>query len=350
MLTWAAPWCFALLPLPLVLRLMLPPHSQSRDAVRVPLFDVLVTASGQTAASGVTVAKRSAVAAIVLTLAWVAIVVSLAQPQWLLDPITRDIPTRDLLLAVDLSGSMETEDFTDDSGGKTDRMTATKQVLDGFLESRRGDRIGIVVFGNGAFVQVPFTQDLGVCRELLADLEPRMAGPKTALGDAIGLSINLFDRSEMESKVLIAMTDGNDTGSRVPPAEAAKIAASKEIVIHTIGVGDPQAAGEQTLDENALKAIAKETGGHFFRAEDRDALQSVYGKLDEMDTRKVETISHRPRRALFPIPLAISLVLSIGYQLVAMIWALLGRRHLVAVAGSDEPFRVSKAAKRGGTL
>ncbi|TWU58580.1 von Willebrand factor type A domain protein [Rubripirellula tenax] len=335
MLTWAAPWCFAILPLPLILRAVLLPHSRTRDSVRVPMFDVLVTTSGQTPGSGASIASRSIAAAVVLTLAWIAIVAALAQPQWLLDPISRDVATRDLLLAVDLSGSMETEDFTDESGKKTDRMTATKQVLDSFLQSRHGDRVGMVVFGNGAFVQVPFTQDLDVCRELLADLEPRMAGPKTALGDAIGLSINLFDRSEMESKVLIAMTDGNDTGSRVPPAQAAKIAANKGIIIHTIGVGDPEAAGEQTLDETELKAIASETGGQFFRAQDRDALQSVYTKLDAMDTRTVETISHRPRKALYPIPLAASLALSVGYQTLAMAWALLRRRRLVAVAGSE---------------
>ena len=335
MLTWAAPWCFVLLPLPLVLRAVLPPHSRASDSVRVPLFDVLVSASGQTPGSGASIASRSIFAATVLTICWIAIVAALAGPQWLLDPISRDVATRDLLLAVDLSGSMETEDFTDEAGKKSDRMTAAKQVLDRFLESRRGDRVGMVVFGNGAFVQVPFTQDLDVCRELLADLEPRMAGPKTALGDAIGLSINLFDRSEMESKVLIAMTDGNDTGSRVPPAEAAKIAASKGIIIHTIGVGDPEAAGEQAFDEKTLRSIASETGGQFFLAEDRGALQAVYAKLDAMDTRKVETILHRPQRSLFWIPLSVAFVLSIGYQMLAMAWSLLSRRRLIAVAGSD---------------
>src|SRR5262249_14305415 len=147
---------------------------------------------------------------------------ALARPQWLEPPVTRTLPSRDLMLAVDLSGSMETKDFTAPDGKKVDRLTAVKAVLDDFLSRRKGDRVGLIVSGSAAFVQAPFTDDLDVCRELLSETSVRMAGPKTALGDAIGLAITRFEKSNTPQRVLIALTDGNDTGSRVPPERAAE--------------------------------------------------------------------------------------------------------------------------------
>lgn len=314
MLTFAYPWILVLIVLPLLLRHLLPGFEQSRSAIRVPMFDVAVEALRAAPGKGAVLRRRSLVQTILFATCWACLVLALARPQWLGEPLFRDVATRDLLLAVDLSGSMETEDFTDNNGKRVDRLTATKQVLGEFLGERKGDRVGMVVFGSGAFVQIPFTQDLQVCQELLDELQPRMAGPKTSLGDAIGLGITLFDRSEMETKVLVAMTDGNDTGSRIPPAEAAKIAADKGIVIHTIGVGDPEAAGEEMLDEEALQSVANETGGNYFRAEDRDGLKRVYTELDALDTRQVETVSHRPRRDLFAWCSAAALILSMIYH------------------------------------
>ena len=118
-----------------------------------------------------------------------------------------------------------------------------------------------------------------------------MAGPKTAFGDAIGLGIGLFDRSVVRTKTMIALTDGNDTGSKVPPREAAAIAKDKGIVIHTVAIGDPTAVGEDKLDEQALKDVAATTGGGFFRALDRNQLDEIYVWLDEIETRKVDSVS-----------------------------------------------------------
>lgn len=313
MLTFAYVWMFVLLALPLLLRQILPPFEDTRPALRVPLFDVLVESVGGKPSTGAVIRKRSFAQSFIYGLCWIWIVVALAKPQWLEPPITKEIPTRDLLLSVDLSGSMDTEDFVDATGKRVDRLTATKEVLDDFLKRRQGDRVAMIVFGTGAFVQIPFTQDLEVCRELLDETQVRMAGPKTALGDSIGLGINLFERSEVTNKVMIVMTDGNDTGSKVPPAQAAKIAADNGVVIHTIGVGDPTAAGEELLDEDALKAVAEVTGGQYFRATDRKGLEQVYAEIDQLGTRPVETISHRPRRDLFQWPLAAVLVLSMLY-------------------------------------
>jgi Ca-activated chloride channel family protein len=238
------------------------------------------------------------------------VVVALALPQWLEPPITRTVPVRDVLLAVDLSGSMQTKDFTDASGKTVDRLTAAKGVLDGFLAHRKGDRIGLLVFGNAPFVQAPFTQDLDVCRELLGEMRVGMAGPKTAMGDAIGLAITVFDRTKVPERVLIVLTDGNDTGSLVPPQKAAEIARDKKITIHTVAVGDPTAVGEDKLDEVTLKQVAETTGGTYSHAANRAELEQIYRRLDALPTREAPTITHRPRRDLYYWPLAAGLFVS----------------------------------------
>ena len=170
--------------------------------------------------------------------------------------------------------------------------------------------VGLIVFGNAPFVQVPFTQDLEACRLLLEETAPRMAGPKTAFGDAIGLGITLFERSEVEDRVMIALTDGNDTGSKVPPGEAAKIARDNDIIIHVVGVGDPAAVGEEKLDEEALQTVASTTSGTYYFAGDSERLQEIYAELDKMSSREIETEPYRPRIDLYYLPLAAFVVLS----------------------------------------
>lgn len=316
MLTFAYIWMLSLLPLPLVVRWLLPSHRAVRPAIRIPFFRKMARLTGQEPESGSVVRRRNTVQAVLYGVVWCAVVVSLARPQWLEPPIVKELPTRDLLLAVDLSGSMETRDVKDKDGNPVDRLTAVKQVLGDFLVQRKGDRVGLLVFGSAAFVQVPFTQDLDVCLELINETAPRMAGPKTALGDAIGLGITLFERSTVEHRVIIALTDGNDTGSRVPPTEAARVAKDNGITIHTIAFGDPASVGEALFDEQTLKSMAAITNGQYFFATDRDALAEIYAELDRIETRKVNTISHRPRLDLFYWPLALALVLSTGYHLI----------------------------------
>jgi Ca-activated chloride channel family protein len=216
---------------------------------------------------------------------------------------------------VDLSGSMETEDFTNSRQETVDRLTAVKEVLDDFLTRREGDRVGLIVFGNAAFVQVPFTQDLSACRLLLEETAVRMSGPRTAFGDAIGLGITLFKRSELEDRVMIALTDGNDTGSKVPPVEAAKIARDNDITIHVIGVGDPTSTGEEKLDEETLTAVASTTGGRYFYAADRNQLQDIYSELDKIGIREIEAQTYRPRIDLFHWPLAVFMMLGLAYHI-----------------------------------
>lgn len=313
MLTLAHAWLFVLLPLPWLVHRMLPVHHERKAAVRVPFLKRLSSVSGLQPGTNVVVARRPISQWLMLGLAWLLIVVAIARPQWLGEPITKDLPMRDLLVAVDLSGSMEATDFTDNEGNNVDRLTAVKQVLDTFFERRDGDRVGLILFGSAAFVQVPFTEDLDVVRELLGEAQIRMLGPRTMLGDAMGLAINLFERSEVDERVLIVLTDGNDTGSLVPPERAAEIARDNGVTVHTIAIGDPAAAGEQALDEKTLENIAGITGGGYFHADDRQELESIYAHLDDINPRQVETQSYRPITDLYHWPLAAALLITLSY-------------------------------------
>lgn len=321
MLGFAYPWVALLLPLPILAYFLLPAYAQSRRAVRVPFFDTLATLTGATPRAGVSVSARGWWRTVVLALCWCLALAALARPQWNEPPVHRDMPARDLLLLVDLSGSMDTTDFTDANGARVNRLTVVKQVLDDFLQRRTGDRVGIVVFGDAPFTLVPFTADLGLARQLVGEMQVGMAGPRTVLGDAIGLGINLFAKSTVPAKTMIALTDGNDTASQVPPIEAARIAHDNGIVIHTVAVGDPAAAGEERLDEAALQQVAALTGGSYSRALDRAQLGAVYKRLDEVEARKVDTISFRPRTELFWLPLSsLTLLSMLGQALMLVRW------------------------------
>ena len=315
MLTIAHPWLFLLIPLPWLVRKLLPTHHERKAAVRVPFMQRLSRLAGLQPGSGVAVARRPVSQWMVLSITWLLVVFAITRPQWLEEPIIKELPMRDLLVAVDLSGSMEAQDFTDAEGNMVDRLTAVKQVLDAFFARRDGDRVGLILFGSAAFVQVPFTDDLDVVRELLGEAQIRMLGPRTMLGDAMGLAINLFERSEVDERVLIVLTDGNDTGSLVPPERAAEIARDNGVVVHTIAIGDPAAAGEQALDEKTLGNIATITNGGYFHANDRQELEEIYSHLDEINPRQVETQSYRPLTDLYDWPLAAGMLITLLYIL-----------------------------------
>lgn len=315
MLTLAAPAWLLLLPLPLLVLAFAPPRAERRPALAVPFLDLLAQLSGRSPAHGASVARPTRLQRLLTWALWALLVLSLAQPQRIEDPLVKTVPTRDLLLAVDLSGSMQTEDFSTAGGEVSDRLTAVKEVLAEFLAKRQGDRVGLLVFGNAPFVQAPFTEDSQVCRALLEETAVGMAGPQTMLGDAVGLAIRVFDQSEVQSKTLILLTDGNDSGSKVPPLEAAEVARDEGITIHTVAVGDPETAGEEALDEETLRGMSRRTGGTYARAEDRAGLEAVYARLDRLETRELETISHRPVRELAHAPLIAALALALLFHL-----------------------------------
>ena len=317
-------WIFVLLPIPWLVWRFLPPREIGHVAVRVPFGERLKDAvQSQGIAQEVTRRSRRLLIPVMI---WLLELSALARPQWIEPPVVKELPTRDLLLLVDLSSSMDQQDFVNQAGKKVTRLEAVKEVLGDFLMRRKGDRVGLVVFGSAPYLQAPFSTDLSLSRELLDECNVGMAGPKTALGDAIGLGVNLFDDSDAPAKTIIALTDGNDTTSQVPPIEAARVAAQRGITIFTVAIGDPTTVGENKLDEQALEDVAKTAHGSYFFAADRKQLQGIYKKLDQIETREVKTVSHRPRQELFHFFLLGALFLS----LLQKTFAVLRHRH-------DEP-------------
>jgi Ca-activated chloride channel homolog len=317
--TLAYPWLLCWLAVPQLVRWLAPPHREPRQGLVVPFLERLAAQTGQTPAEGAVVMAGGWIRRISLIVFWLATALALARPQIIEPPITKTVPVRDLLLAVDLSGSMATQDFINAAGKKVDRLSAVKEVLDDFLARRKGDRVGLIFFGTAPFVQAPFTEDLKVCRQLLDEAQVRMAGPQTAFGDAIGLAITLFQQSTAKERVLIALTDGNDTSSKVPPVKAAEIANDRGIVIQTVAVGDPTAAGEEALDVNTLKNVATTTGGLYSFAADRIQLDAIYHRLDQIESHQIQTISHRPRVDIFYWPLALALANSFAQQVLQLL-------------------------------
>jgi Ca-activated chloride channel family protein len=311
------PWLLLLLPLPWLAYRYLPAYNEARSAVRVPFFAAMSRAVGE--APGIVGSRRNHWQLLLNVLVWALILLAAARPVFVEKPIERQQPVRDLMLAIDLSQSMETEDFTNANGEKINRLAAVKEVVQGFIDKRKDDRLGLIVFGTGAYPQAPLTLDHASLSLLLADTGIGMAGPNTAIGDAIGLSLKLLDKAHEQEKVLILLTDGNDTSSAITPDHAAEMAANKGVIIHTIGIGDPSASGEAKVNLSALEQIAKTTGGQFFRAEDRNALDQVYSTLDRLTPHQVKTLSHQPQRELFYWPLGAAVALFGLYHLGALL-------------------------------
>lgn len=323
------PWALLLLPLALLGLRYLSPYREARSAVRVPFFAAMSRAAGQTpATSGV---GGNAWQLALNLLVWALLVVACARPVLVEKPIEREQPVRDLMLAIDISQSMDTADYNNAAGQRVDRLSAVKEVVQGFIDKRQDDRLGLIVFGTGAYPQAPLTLDHASLQLLLEEIASGMAGPNTAIGDAIGLTIKMLDKAEEQDKVLILLTDGNDTGSAITPEHAAQMAADKGIVVHTIGIGDPAATGEAKVDLSMLQSISRITGGQFFRADDRAALDGVYATLDRITPHKVHKLSHQPKRDLFWWPLGAALLALALYQVLA---ALRGR---LARARAPEP-------------
>lgn len=325
------PWFLVLLPLPLLVWWLLPPYGERTRAVRVPFFDELAKVTGQTPARGAVVLRGNWLRRVLAPLCWALVVLALAGPQRLEPPIERTESARDLLLAIDLSGSMATPDFLDPQGQRIDRLSAVKGVVDDFIAHRTTDRIGLIVFGTNAFPQAPLSLDHVAVRELLDELRVGMAGEQTAIGDAIGVAVKMTEHSKQRERVLILLTDGNDTAGRIPADKAAEIAKANHIVIHTIGIGDPTAKGENRVDLDALKRIASATGGRSFRGENREQVADIYALLDRVTPSKVKHSVYRPKVKLYYVPLGAALLLMVAYHLAMLgVLAPLARRRAVS--------------------
>lgn len=319
---FAWPLAFALLPLPWLVRRLVPAAPERRaGALRVPFFDSVVSMRGGHLPS--TFGRRAFVA--VMTAGWVCLVVAAARPQWVGEPIALPAEGRDLMLAVDLSGSMAREDFT--LGGRTaDRLTVVKEVAEDFIGRREGDRVGLVLFGTRAYLQAPLTFDRPTVQTLLDEAQIGLAGEETAIGDAIGIATKRLRDRPSESRVLVLLTDGASNAGALDPLAAAELAAAEGIRIYTIGVGADQVAmrtafGQRLvnpsadLDERTLAAIADRTGGAYFRAKNIEGLAGVYREIDRLEPVAAEPLYVRPTTDLFEWPLGVALALSLALGL-----------------------------------
>ena len=308
-------WVFVFIVLPFIINRLPLYYISKRSALRISFKeDIDAVVESKSKVSGISRATTFQKA--MLFVVYVLVLVALAKPLYVGEPLRKEVSQREVIISVDLSGSMATQDFKDVNGTKVDRLEAVKMVLGDFFKVRKGEKIGLILFGNTAFVQAPFTQDLSALEHLLSELQVGMAGPQTAIGDSIGLAVKMFQDSNVSDRMLIVMSDGDDTGSKVPPLTAAKLAAKNDVNIFTIAVGDPKNAGEHPLDTETLKEIAKITGGKFYYAWNRDELADIYAQIDKLKPKEVKVLTHRPKFDLFIYPLALSLFILLGYSLV----------------------------------
>ena len=310
------PLVLLLTPLPLLVYLALPARAQQQQAaLRVPMIEDFQL--GGVEADEV---KSYRWRQWLYLLAWLLLVFAASRPQWLGESIAIPISGRDLMLAVDLSDSMRTADFKIE-GKQVNRLQATKQVASQFIERRRGDRLGLILFGTQAYLQTPLTFDSKTVNRLLQESAIGLAGERTAIGDAIGLAIKRLDLESDNSRVLVLMTDGANTAGEVAPLKAAQLAATRGLKVYTIGIGaDEQIEStwfglrrtnpSAQLDEKTFRAIASLSGGRYFRARDTQELAKIYDLLDELEPLPRDTQSLRPVRALFVWPLAFALILA----------------------------------------
>lgn len=321
-------WALWFLPLPL-LALLIPVKPRSKGAaLRVPMLTENMP----------TETKKDRVSRLNLVLAifgWIALVIASARPQWLGEPISIPSQGRDLMLAVDLSGSMNQEDMVVNRR-QVNRLTMIKSVLGDFIERRVGDRLGLILFADTAYLQAPLTYDRKTVEELLKESQIGLVGEQTAIGDAIGLSIKRFVDKEESNKIIILLTDGQNTVGNITPEQANELAINNDVTIYTIGVGADSVVTKgffgmrrtnpsRDLDEDMLTELAESTGGQYFRAKDTEELQQIYAILDQLEPIERESRQMRPLQALYFYPLTLAIIMSVVIALRPIIGWIVGR-------------------------
>ncbi len=317
MIEFSWPWLLLALPVPFLIRRFTPTRQIAQQAALIVPF--IEDFSGPQFGGHSTATHWPLRTAFI---AWCLLVIACARPQWLGEPIEQAVSGRDLMLAVDLSGSMEEQDFVINDQG-VDRLTATKWVARDFIDRRVGDRIGLILFGTNAYLQTPLTFDRQTVITLLNESVTRLAGESTAIGDAIGLAVKRLQNQQADSRVLILLTDGANTAGEVTPLKAAELAAEHGLKIYTIGIGademivrsffgNRRVNPSADLDEKTLTDIAEKTGGRYFRARDTEQLAQIYRILDELEPVEKDQQYFRPRTELFFWPLSFALAIAAG--------------------------------------
>lgn len=321
MIEWGWPWMAILLPLPWLIQRFAPAATSSEPALRAPFYEQWQSLSET---HGSRRSQQNLVPSLAMWLLWTMLLISAARPIWIGEAIELPNNGRDLMLAVDISGSMRIEDMQIGQH-MARRIDAVKQVGSNFIERRIGDRLGLILFGTNAYVQSPLSFDTSTVNRFLLEAQIGFAGQETAIGDAIGLAVKRLKERPAESRVLIILTDGQDTASTVRPIDAAKLAAELGIKIYTIGIGADemtvpgmfgssfgarQVNPSADLDEAGLTEIALLTGGQYFRARNPQELANIYTLLDTLEPVEQAPEMYRPRQSLSYWPLLAALLLS----------------------------------------
>ena len=303
------------LPLPLLIRWLLPADMpEQQAALKVPFLDDFALGEAKS------VTQNQQWPLLLAMLAWLLLIFACMRPQWMGEPIEQAVSGRDLMLAIDLSQSMDVEDFIVERN-RVDRLTATKNIATQFINRRSGDRLGLILFGTQAYLQTPLTFDRKTVTILLNESAIGLAGESTAIGDAIGLAVIRLRKQQADSRVLVLLTDGANTAGEVTPLKAAELAAENGLKIYTIGIGademivrsffgNRKVNPSQDLDEKTLKAIADKTGGRYFRARNTQELDKIYRILDELEPVEKDKQYFRPKTELYFWPLAAALLLA----------------------------------------
>lgn len=348
-------WPLLLYPLPWIMRALMKRAAQTDSGLlRVPFFAAINELASRRERNPVTLSRRMR---LLLLLIWTLLVIAAAGPLHVGDPVTMRDQARDLMLAVDVSGSMVYQDMRV-RGEQVDRLTAVKHVLHEFIQRRSTDRLGLILFGSQAYLQTPLTFDHVTLRQLLDEAQIGIAGKATAIGDAIGLALKRMQDRPSQSKVLVLLSDGANTAGEVSPLQAADLAAQKGLKIYTIAMGAdeivvPGILGTNLgarrinpsadLDEPTMIKIAERTGGQYFRAKSTESLRQIYQLLDQLEPVETEAETFRPIRALYYYPLGLALLLSMAIALHRILRsARLQRKlqrasHNGAVAGEVSP-------------
>lgn len=324
MLTFLWPWIFLLLPLPWLVYRGAPKTVREEAPLFVPFYNDLE----EMAVSQLATSRTRLLRIFLLSLIWLLLLVAAGQPQWVGDPVALPVTGRDLMLAVDISGSMAMEDMVINSQ-PVSRIKMVKKVVNDFIDRRQGDRIGLLLFGSEPYIQAPLTFDRKTVKTLFNEAQLGFAGKQTSLGDAIGLAIKRLKERPDDSRVLILLTDGMNTAGKVPPLQAAKLAAQTGVKIYTIGVGADEMVVNSffgarrvnpsaDLDEETLQKIADLTHGRYFRARNNDELQGIYKLIDTLEPVAQDGVEYRPIKSLFYWPLAVAFGASFLYALLLL--------------------------------
>ncbi len=317
MLEFTWPWAFAALPLPLLIYWLVARAPRQDAALYVPFYSRL----SQLQSDNTRIYSKQLATLLTCILIWLMVVIATSRPQWVGDPVQMPSTGRDLMLALDVSGSMEARDMVINNT-QLSRFQVMKAVISDFVERREGDRLGLVLFAAHAYIQTPLTFDRSTVGTLVEELEIGMVEESaTAIGDAIGLGIKHLRSRPENSRVLIMLTDGVNNAGAITPLQAGQLAQTENIRIYTIGLGADAMVQRSFLgaravnpsaeiDEQSLTQIAEMTGGRYFRARSVGDLVAVYEELDRLEPVEQDEQTYRPTKLLFYWPLGIALLLS----------------------------------------